>query len=291
MISRGSEQVAAVAHFLREKEPLAFYPSQPRDLLAHARPGDRVLYTSFQLMDYYLINGGLSLGAVYYHPDLENSLAKFGWLTRPDLRFAVTFQPTVYHPSFEGKDEPWWWITMPNFRYSPLNQGRTHGPLAREGKIPADLYRWLEVKPATKEAPKTLRINIDNPGDESVLEAALVDQEGKPLDRHRQTLKVPGRWSGWLTVDLADMPPDGSVRLLFPREADKFKVAALTFGEDRLHWPWSQKALLTFQPRYDTTGPITVSFDPKHLLPEELRARPVTVLDDRGSSVLLELGK
>ncbi len=123
MISRGSEQVVAVAKFLREKEPLAFYPSQPRDLLAHARPGDRVLYASFQLMDYYLINGGLSLGAVYYHPDLENSLTKSGWLSRPDLRFAVTFQPTVYHPSFEGRDEPWWWITMPNFRYSPLEQG------------------------------------------------------------------------------------------------------------------------------------------------------------------------
>ena len=101
-----------------------------------------------------------------------------------------------------------------------------------------------------------------------------MDQEGKPLDRHRQVVKVPARWSGWLTVDLADMPPDGSVRLMFPREADKFKVAALTFGEDRLHWPWAQKARLTFQPRYDTTGPITVSFDPKHLLPEELRARP-----------------
>ena len=172
-----------------------------------------------------------------------------------------------------------------------LGPGAHPRPRGREGKIPAGLYRWLEVKPATKEAPKTLRINIDNPGDESVLEAALVDQEGKPLDRHRQAVKVPARWSGWLSVDLADMPPDGSVRLLFPREADKFKVAALTFGEDRLHWPWAQKALLTFQPRYDTTGPITVSFDPKHLLPEELRARPVTVLDDRGSSVLLELGK
>ena len=291
MISRGSEQVAAVAHFLREKEPLALYPSQPRDLLAHARPGDRVLYTSFQLMDYFLINGGLSLGAVYYHPALESSLSKFGWLSRPDLRFAVTFQPTVYHPSFGGKDEPWWWITMPNFRYSPLNKGRTHGPVAREGKIPANLYSWLEVKPATKEAPKTLRINIDNPGDESALEVVWVDQEGKPLDQHRQVVKVPARRTGWLTVDLADMPPEGSIRLMFPREDDKFKVAALTFGEDRLHWPWAQKARLTFQPRYDTTGPITVSFDPKRLLPEELQARPVTVLDDRGSSVLLELGK
>ena len=83
MISRGSEQVAAVVPVSEGKEPLAFYPSQPRDLLAHARPGDRVLYTSFQLMDYYLINGGLSLGAVYYHPALEGTLPSSGGLTGP----------------------------------------------------------------------------------------------------------------------------------------------------------------------------------------------------------------
>jgi hypothetical protein len=291
MISRGSEQIEVMVHFLREKEPLAFYPSQPRDLLAQARPGDRVLYTSFVLMDYYLINGGLSLGAVYYHPAFDGTRNVSDWLTRPDLRFAVTYQPTVYHPSFAGKDEPWWWITMPDFRYSPLNKRRTHGPLAREGKIPADLYRWLEVRPTAGEAPKSLRLDIDNPGDESVLEIAPLDQGGKPLDRYRQVLKVPAHWSGWLTIDLQATPPGSALRLTFPREADRFQVAGLTFGEDKLRWPWTKKALLTFQPRYDSTGPITVSYDPKNLLPQVFRSRQVTVLDDRGSSVLLELGK
>ena len=291
MISRGSEQIEAMSQFLREKEPLAFYPSQPRDLLAHARPGDRVLYTSFVLLDYYLINGVLRLGAVYYHPALEGTRTTTEWLTRPDLRFAVTFQPTVYHPSFEGKDEPLWWITTPDFRYSPLNKRRTHGPLAREGKIPANLYRWIEVKATTRGESKTLRLHIENPGDESVLETVPFDQEGKPLDQYRHVLKVPARWSGWLTVDLTALPSGAPLRLIFPRDSDKFQVAGLTFGEDRLRWPWAQKALLTFQPRYDWTGPITVSFDPKKLLPEQLRERQVTVLDDRGSSVLLELGK
>jgi len=91
MATRGSEQIEAMATFLREKEPLAFYPTQPQDLLAHARSGDRVLYTSFVLMDYYLINGGLNLGAVYYHPAFEGTRNVTEWLTRPDIRFAVTF--------------------------------------------------------------------------------------------------------------------------------------------------------------------------------------------------------
>jgi hypothetical protein len=291
MMLRGAEQVEVMAHFLRDKEPLALYPSQPRALLAQARPGDRVLYTSIVLMDYYLINGGLGLGAVYYHPALEGTRTTTEWLPRPDLRFAVAFQPTVYHPSFEGKEEPWWWITMPDFRYSPLNKRRTYGPLAREGKLPANLYRWLEVKATTGGTPATLRIKIDNPGDESLMEVAPVDQEGKLVARSRQVLKVPARWSGWLTIDLSPMPSGAPVRLLFPREADKFQVAGLTFGEDSHLWPWAQKALLTFQPRNDPNGPITVSFDPAKLLPAQLQGRPITVLDDRGSSVLLELGK
>ena len=203
----------------------------------------------------------------------------------------MTLQPTVYHPAFEGKDEPWWWMTMPDFRYSPLNKRRTHGPLAREGKIPADLYRWLDVKATTGAAPETLRLHIDNPRKESVMQVAPLDQAGQPLDRYRQVLKIPAHWSGWLTVDLTAMPSGVPLRLIFPRDGDNFKIAGLTFGEDKLRWPWAQKALLTFQPRYDVTGPITVSFDPRALLPEQLRGRQVTVLDDRGSSVLLELGK
>ena len=146
MIVRGAEQVKVIATYLREREPLALYPSQPKHLLAYAHPGDRVLYTSFMAMDYYLINGAMRLGAVYYNPALQGTRTTSQWLTRPDLRFAVAFQPTVYHPSFEGKDEDDWWISMPDFRYSPLNRRQSHGPLAREGKIPAALYRWLDVE-------------------------------------------------------------------------------------------------------------------------------------------------
>jgi hypothetical protein len=74
------------------------------------------------------------------------------------------------------------------------------------------------------------------------------------------------------------------------RDSDQYLVGGIIFGEDSHHWPWAQKALLTFQPRDDCcTGPITVSFDPAALLPEPVNTRRITVLDDRGSSVLLEL--
>ena len=121
------------------------------------------------------------------------------------------------------------------------------------------------------------------------MEIAPLDQEGKPLDQYRQVLDIPAHWSGWLTVDLAKMPPEVPIRIMFPYNSDKLQISGLTFGEDRLHWPWAQKALLSFQPRNDCNGPITVSFDPAALLPKQLRGRQITVMDDRGSSVLLGL--
>ncbi|MFZ2088485.1 MAG: hypothetical protein WAU47_07900 [Desulfobaccales bacterium] len=288
MVLKGAEQVQTMARYLREKEPLALYPSQTEQLLALARPDDRVLYTSFILMDYYLIYGAMRLGAVYYHPALEESQAYSQWLTRPDLRFAVAFQPTVYHPSFEGKDEASWWMTMPDFRYSPLNERQKYGPLTKFGAIPVNLYRWLDIRVKTKEFPKTLRLYIDNPRREAVLEVVPLNQEGKPLDQFQQAFKIQPRWSGWLQVDLAGLPPDGAIRLVFPREIDKYQIKRINFGEDPHHWPWAQKALVTFYPR-DYAYPIAVSFDPAALLPEKLRGRQITVLDDRGSSVLLEM--
>ncbi len=288
MISRGAEQIQIVARHVREKEPLALYASQPEMLLARARPGDRVLYTSLIVMDFFLIHGALRLGAVYYNPALGEGPKYAQWLGRSDLRFVAAFQPTVYHPSFEGRDESRWWQTVPDFRQSPLSNARRHGPLAREGQIPTVLYRWIEVKATTGEVPKTLRLLIDNPRGPAVLEAVPQDPHGKPLEQFRQVLRIPARHSGWQTLDLSALPPNTPLRLIFPRESDRYQIRGLTFGKDRLRWPWAQKALLTFQPR-DGGEPITVSFDPAALLPEQLRARQITVLDDRGSSVLLEL--
>jgi hypothetical protein len=289
MTFRGAEQVQVMARFLREKQPLALSPAQPEALLTQARPGDRVLYTSIIAMDYYLIHGALSLGAVYYHPVFNKIPAYSRWLNRPDLRFAVAYQPTMYHPSFEGRDETRWWITMPDFRYSPLSEPRRHGPLAREGKIPAALYRWLDIKATTREVPQTLRLSLENPGGAAVLEVAPLNPGGQPLDQYRHVLPIPAHWSGQLTVDLAAMPPDSPVRLIFPRKFDKYLVSGIAFGEDSHRWPWAQKARLTFQPRNDGAGPITVRFDPAALLPEPLKSQRITVLDDRGSTVLLEL--
>lgn len=289
MVIKGGEQVGTMARYLRERQPLALFPEQPELLLSRARPGDRVLYTSIIALDYYLIHGALKLGAVYYHPTFKNSVIEKDWLTRPELRFVVAFQPTVYHPSFEGVSETSWWITQPEFRFSPLSRRRQHGPAAREGKIPAALYRNLTIKVGSGFLPKALRLFLENPKDRGLLEIVPLDPGGAPLRDRRREIQVPARFQGWLTADLNPLPPGATLMIGFPRETDRFSLGGLTFGESQRRWPWAQKAQLTFHPREGGSPPFTVSFDPRDLLPEPLRTRSVTVLDDQGSTVLLEL--
>jgi hypothetical protein len=62
----------------------------------------------------------------------------------------------------------------------------------------------------------------------------------------------------------------------------------MIFGEDRFLWPWTQKADLTLRPR-EGAPEVTVSFDPAAILPPPLRSAKVSILDDYGSSVLLQL--
>ncbi len=288
MMVMGGEQVYTTARFVRERQPLTFSPAQVELLLSQARPEDRVLYTSYIIMPYYFIHGAMRQGAVYYQPAFRGLAVENTWLNRPDLRFAVAYNPLVYHPSFEGVEEHRWWITSPDFHYSPLNNPRRHGPLAKEGKIAAAEFLGLDVAFQDREISGPLRVLIDNPSQASEIAWASVDQEGKLL-APRLTAPIPAGWSGWLELSLKELPRTGTYRLLFPLGNPRYAVGGLTSSQERLLWPWARKAKVTLLPRSAGSGAITVSFDPADLLPAPLRHRPVRVLDDHGSSVLLRL--
>jgi hypothetical protein len=78
-------------------------------------------------------------------------------------------------------------------------------------------------------------------------------------------------------------------RLVFPPGAPDYQIGGLAFGEEVLNWPWAQRATLTAKPRNPGNPEITVSFDPRTLLPPPLNEKKISVLDDSGSSVLLQL--
>lgn len=291
MMVLGGEQVVATMEFVRQRQPLSLVPEQPALLLSHAKPGDRVLYNSIIIMPYYFIHGAMRLGAVYYHPAFQNMEQTREWLSRPDLCFAVTYNPLVYHPSFEGVDEHRWWITSPEFRFSPLSRRRLQRPLAEEGKLAVARFRWLEVEPQTPVFPKVLRVEVANPGKAGELNVFPVNQRGPSGPLQRLVVPVPADWSGWLEINLEAFPQGRRFRLEFPGGHDSLTIGGLVFGADRLQWPWAQKAKLTLLPRENGSEAITVNFDPSDLLPNPLKHRKITTLNDLGSSVLFHLQK
>jgi hypothetical protein len=289
MLTTGAEQLFVYIDFLRKREPLVFASEQPQLLLARAKPGDRVFYNSLIIMPYYFIHGTMRLGAVYYDPVLADSPVLEASLRKPELRFAVTYNPTVYHPSFEGLDEPRWWITNPNFHYSPLDKARRYGPLAQEGIISTQSYQWLELEVKEPDFPKVLKLRINNPGENSSLILTAISPQGELLRPGQLSTPISAHWSGWLELDLSRLPPARRFRLIFPAGGPYYQISGLVFGEAAHNWPWAQRATLRAKPREGGGEEITVSFDTRKMLPPPLNQKKISVLDDSGSSVLLQL--
>jgi len=288
MAVKGAEALVATARFMQVSQPLEFSPNQPRLLLTLAQPKDKVFYNSIIIMPYYFSYGASRLGAVYYHPAFRGAPETDAWLNLPELRFAVTYNPLVFHPSFVGVEEPGWWISSPDFIFSPLSEPRKFGPLAKDGQLAATEFSWLELFLKTSDFPKLLKIKINNPGGPSAVDLIPVAADRTLLQSQKISAPVPAHWSGWISLNLATSPGVNRFRILLPAGTPPYQIQGLVFGEDPRLWPWSQKADLTLMPR---AGPpdITVSFDPGEILPAPLSTLPITVLDDHGSSVLLQL--
>ncbi|MBI5570143.1 MAG: hypothetical protein HY914_09380 [Desulfomonile tiedjei] len=289
----GSEQIISMRQYVINRQPLKLCPSQPALLMSEAKPGDRVLYTSVIVMPYYFVHEAMKLGAVYYHPALESFLSGTGWLTRPDLRFAVTYNPTVYRPEFAGTREIDWWISMPDFRFSPLSTPKTAQPLSREGVLRSTDFSYLDIEPADPSSARKFRLHVKNSGGASTLEVNPLGRDGEPVPASAVKIVIKADWTDWIDLDFTSVPEAKRFRLVFPTGASRgYGIDAIVFGpETNLHWPWNERAAVIFMPRDCCAGPIRVSFDPVNLLPEPLRQRKVTVLDDCGSSVLLEIAR
>lgn len=287
--TRGAEQVGATYEHVQSRQPLSFEAAQVERLLAEARPGDRVLYSSMIVMPFYFIQGAMRLGAVYDQPALRGTPEEAAWLSRPELRFAVAYQPTMYHPSFEGLPEDRWWVTSPAYRYSPLSARRTNQPLAMNGRIRASEFAWIEVEPKVLPLPKRLKVfAAPYRGPTVVMELVSVDACGR-VEKSLGRQEIRPASLVMVSFDLPEDPSIRRLRLILPPGASDLFIDAIIFGTDALHWPWAQKADMTFKYRQGLNVPVTVSFDPVRLLPEAIRDRRITVLDDRGSSVLFRL--
>lgn len=310
----GAEQVAAISEHYRNRQPLMVCSSQTEKLLAKAAADDKVLYESMMLMQCYFARGALNLGAVYYHPVLEGTATDAEWLTRPDLRFVVAYNPLVIHPSFEGLHERRWGVSSPDFRFSPLMGARRYGPLLHEDGISVRRFKHIDVEWDQSRPPHTMTVMVDNPGGACVMRAYSIDGTGLTLESSAVSLNIPERsgqpiswvfegtldmedrtWSRTssavaLKVDLESLHPvNGRLRLKFPIWNSRARIVGLKFDDSQLNWPWEHKARLVITDKSWDVGSMEYSFDPAKILPKRLQHSSVKVLSDCGSSVLMKI--
>jgi hypothetical protein len=286
----GVEQIQMVQEYMLKRQPLSLNKNQPQLLLSKAKPEDIVLYTSTMIMASYFIHNCMKFGAVYYHPVFSRSERMSTLLQQKNLKFAAVFNPGVFHPTYAGLDEKDSCITLPELTYSPLSKARKFGPINQEGVIPAKNYQWIEVHPKTDEGVEKLKIYINNPGKQT--EIKLIEQAvGETMaDQSNNSQSISANWFGWVTFPLAHKKQGDTYRLVLPQGNTKVSVGGISF-DDTYFWPWSHRALLILQGKNEETGAVQLSFDPSDLLPSELKMKPVTVIHDQGSSVLLEFGQ
>ncbi|MBI5571870.1 MAG: hypothetical protein HY914_18145 [Desulfomonile tiedjei] len=316
MVLAGGEQIVMTADYFRKRQPLHICDSQPQLLMSSAKPDDRVLYLSMLVMPYYFVNGAMKAGAVYYHEAIKETDVVKTWLSRPDIRFAVAYNPLVYHPSFEKLHERRWGISAPNFRFSEWNQPRTFGPVLQEDSIPLEDFKWIEVEPTAGPFPRRLKLTLNRVDTPCSLQLIPINELDHPItdlevtrtitrgvpdrttDEYERTLGRSGMKFGaphdGVTIELDLQPFAGRarrLRLVFSGWKPTAQLAGLSFDDSPLHWPWDQKARLTLMSRKSEVGELTFSFDPARILPDPVNRREITVLDDCGGSVLFRIGR
>ncbi len=310
MMLAGGEQLVVMAEHMQNRLPLKVCNCQTRALMSSARARDKVLYESMMLMNCYFIRGALDLGAVYYHPELKGSPSEKEWLMRPDIRFAVAYNPLAIHPSLAHLHERLWGTTSPDFYFSPLMKPQRHGPILHEDGIRVSGYKYIDVEWRKEDCPRRFTVTVENQGPPCPMKISPVDDFGRVLEDRTMSRSVLGPSSSWLvkevvdlrsriggpkptavnlTVNLAPMKDVDRLRLYFPSRGYGVKIVGLRFDSSPFNWPWDHKARLTVTDNSWEIGPMNFSFDPQKLLPEQLQQHPVRVIDDCGSSVLLEI--
>lgn len=284
----GSEGLLIITDYMKKRQPLALSSQQVRMLLSQSEPNDRVLYDRIIPMSFFFVNGAMERGAVYY-PAIKGSTMEKEWLSRPDLRFAVRYNPLVQIPQLENVDEDKWWMAWPPLRHSALHRESHRRIMTVEGWIPLHEFSFIAIEPKETTPSQTMRLLVKNRGSSKAIQIGPLSEPSTIRERNPMALGVPARHSGWLTADISRFKDAKGFKISFLTLDGECLIGGISFGSTNLHWPWAEKCVMKLVPPAGNKPPVIVSFDSARLVPAALRDRRVTVLDDAGSSVLLRL--
>jgi len=290
MVTLGVEGMDATVEYMMHRQEIMLDPAQANLLAERSKPEDRVLYDGLIPVFFYFAHGALDRGAVYY-PAIRGTSVEKTWLDRPELRFAVCYNPLISLRSMQGEDENDWWISSPEMRFSDLSKPRRSRQVTIESKIPGHEVRYLEIESKTSVPLDRLTLMLENQGRAFSIHVQPVPVPGKSCPVKRRSAEIAANTSAAIDIDLKEFDGCSRFRVTVPPDSPDFFITGMTFGSPALNWPWSQKAELVLVPRRPDKDTVSVSFDPVTVLPELPADRKISVLNDTGATVLFEIAR
>jgi hypothetical protein len=272
-IAHGIREMQRVATFMTNRHAFRFDPRQPHLLATRYQPGEYVLHQDEFLLLFWLVHGGLYQHTLYT-PVLAEGYEGQRWLETRPVRFAVIWDPVellAKEESLLGR--------VVNHRGEILTAGLNGMRLENQHAPPSERLRVFVTNAANDG-------NSEDAERAGIIEVVPFDARGEPVSHRLTTAAVPPGWSGWIAIDLEEGAHLPTLQLRFLNAP--MRVGGLVYGNDGRQWPWAQRATLTLVTTENETIPAV--FDAATSLPHPLDTRPVTVLDDRGASVLLHVG-
>lgn len=174
-------------------------------------------------------------------------------------------------------------------------------------------FKHIDVEWPQDNPPRSMTLVVDNSGSTCSMSVSPIGPSGQPSEQRTISLDIPARWgqqvsynfegtpnlgprtdydrrnAAILTIDISSMQPAAGLRLGFPTWNSRVRIVGLRFDDSKLNWPWDHRARVIVPDSSCQGGVMTFSFDPAQILPKTLRNNSVRVIDDCGSSVLLEI--
>jgi hypothetical protein len=231
-----------------ERMNISLSAAQPQ-LLSEV-PEQKIIYMDEIPLYFYLANGGLTHGAIYY-PAIDENQINSG-LTQPNLgqvQYVVAENP------------------LANFQNRQLNE------------VVTDDSSHIEISSRTSFTFQFIELYIVRKGQSVDLQLEW-KADGEII---RTTKNIPQNQDGWIRFSQAEINAEKvSVRI----EGDQaIIIRGIRFGEQATNWPWIEGITLTLVPVAGDLISVEISED---VLIGNLPLE-ITVIDDNGFTVLAEV--
>lgn len=233
---------------------------QPEWAVSHTQPEDTIVYSSLDLMRFYMFYGALGRGAIYAKT-LAGTSDEIQWITNnKTLRYFVAWNPLL----------------------SVLGSFRTYANHFPLGGLLIAHRTELQIASDTPLVPSAVQLLFDNRGAPGFLH---LDQGATGMVQ----VEIPGRRQKWLALPATAVTPTRNIALSFIQPDGLLLLKGIRVdNETLLNWPWDKGISIQydFDGGHQPANPF--HFSVKKSLPV-VPGHRLRVIRDGGSAMLMEL--